>query len=177
MPLPLPRYTIDDLENFPDDGQRYELLQGMLIVTPQAGMPHQLVATRLATALSIYLGQLAYVVGPGVVQRPPDTHLEPDLLVFPPPLPKSEQWTDLAGHWLAVEVYSRSSKDYDHDYKRDAYVALGVAEVWLVDRRERSILVSSSRGRERRVTDALRWQAPGFTKAFELRLSELFREL
>ena len=177
MPLPLPRYTIDDLEGFPDDGQRYELLQGMLIVTPQAGMPHQVVATRLATALSIYLGELAYVVGPGVVQRPPDTHLEPDLLVFPPPLPKSEKWTDLAGHWIAVEIYSRGSKYYDHDYKRDAYLALGVAEVWLVDRRERSILVSSERERDRRVTDTLRWQASGVRQPFELTLAELFRDL
>jgi Uma2 family endonuclease len=177
MPLPLPRYTIDDLDGFPDDGQRYELLQGMLIVTPQAGMPHQLISTRLATALSIYLGNRAYVVGPGVVQRPPDTHLEPDLLVFPPPLPKSEKWTDLAGHWLAVEVYSRSSKYHDHDYKRDAYLALGVAEVWLIDRRERIILVSSGRVRDRRVVDTIRWQAPGYTGAFELKLSELFREL
>lgn len=36
-------------------------------------------------------------------------------------------------HWLAVEVFSPSSRLYDRDFKRVAYLALGVAEVWLVD--------------------------------------------
>jgi Uma2 family endonuclease len=36
--------------------------------------------------------------------------------------------------WLAVEMLSRSSKIYDRDCKKDAYFALGVRQVWLVDR-------------------------------------------
>jgi hypothetical protein len=34
MPLPVPRLTVDMLDDFPDDGTRYELLEGMLLVTP-----------------------------------------------------------------------------------------------------------------------------------------------
>ena len=178
MPLPLPRYTITDLESFPDDGQRYELLEGFLIVTPMAGVPHQLIAGRLQGALMNWVGSEAYVVGPGVVERPPNTHLEPDLLVFPPPLPKTEKWTDLAGHWLAVEVYSRSSRRYDHDYKRDAYLALGVREVWLVDRHERVVLVSTAEGlRDRRVTETLTWRPHFLDEAFSLPLERLFADL
>jgi hypothetical protein len=34
MAISIPRYTLADLERFPDDGNRYELLDGVLIVTP-----------------------------------------------------------------------------------------------------------------------------------------------
>jgi len=183
MPVPasppslLPRYSVAELDAFPDDGPRYEILQGHLLVTPQPGVPHQVLSARLLTALSGYLGNSAYVVGPGEVERGSDTHLEPDLLVFPPPLPPTGKWVDLAGHWLAVELYSRASRFYDHDYKRDAYLALGVREVWLVDRLERAILVSTPSEKDRRVTDRLRWQPPEMEQPFELALERLFHGL
>ena len=177
MPLPLPTYTLDNLEHFPDDGQRYELLEGFLIVTPAPGLPHQLVATRLAVILGTLLGSRAYVTGPGVVERKPRTHLEPDLLVFPGPIHKEFKWTDLTAHWLAVEVFSRSSKAYDRAYKRDAYLALGVPEVWLVDRWERAVFVCRPGEGERRVTGTLRWQPAGVAEAMALEVESLFVEL
>ena len=67
QPLRVPSYTIADLEEFPDDGQRYELLEGFLLVTPAPGGPHQLIATRIIVALQVALGRRAYVTGPGVV--------------------------------------------------------------------------------------------------------------
>jgi hypothetical protein len=42
MPALVPTYTIDDLEAFPQDGNRYELLDGVLLVTPRAAPPHQI---------------------------------------------------------------------------------------------------------------------------------------
>ncbi len=42
MPSLLPSYTLEDLERFPDDGNRYELVEGFLLVTPAAKSPHQL---------------------------------------------------------------------------------------------------------------------------------------
>lgn len=181
MPIPasppslLPRFTLGDLDAFPDDGQRYEILQGHLLVTPQAGFPHQVIAARLIAALAGYLDTSALVVGPGAVQRAPDIHLEPDLLVVPPTLPETMAWADFTGHWLAVEIYSRSSRIYDHDYKRDAYLALGVREVWLVDRRQRSILVSTTAVRDRVVTETISWHPQEMSQPFELPLDRLFR--
>jgi len=183
MPLPasppslLPRYTLADLDAFPDDGQRYEVLQGHLLVTPQAGPPHQFLASRLTAALVGYLGEAAQVAAPGAVRRSPDIHLEPDLLVVPTPLPPSMDWADFRDHWLAVEIYSKASRLYDHDYKRDAYLALGVREVWLIDRGQRCILVSTTEVRDRRVTEVLRWHPPGMAQPFELALEGLFRGL
>ena len=176
--ITLPRYTIADLDAFPADGQRYELLQGFLLVTPGPGAPHQVAAMRLSAGLFTYLDTLAFVTGPGVVEREPDIHLEPDVLVFPRPLPPSQKWKDLSGHWLAVEVYSRGSRRYDHDYKRDAYLALGVREVWLVDVAERVVLVSRAEGvRDERVTETLRWHPVEMATEFALSLDRFFADL
>jgi Uma2 family endonuclease len=130
------------------------------------------------TALMNLVDEFAFVTGPGVVEREPDIHLEPDVLVFPRPLPASEHWKDLSGHWLAVEVYSRGSRKYNHDYKRDAYLALGVREVWLVDMDERVVLVSRADGvRDERVTDTLRWHPPELAEELVLPLEKLFADL
>lgn len=50
MPISVPSYTVDDLDRFPPDGNRYELLEGMLLVTPAPGLPHQVVTQRLAAS-------------------------------------------------------------------------------------------------------------------------------
>ena len=51
MALTAPRYTVDDLEQFPEDGNRYELLDGVLLVTPAPRQVHQIVASRLAVCV------------------------------------------------------------------------------------------------------------------------------
>ncbi len=177
LPLHLPSYTIADLETFPADGQRYELLEGFLLVTPAPGGPHQLIAARLIGALQQLLGTRAYVTGPGVIERRPGTHLEPDVLVFPGPIGKDFAWSDLTGHWLAVEVLSRSSMKYDRDFKRDAYLALGVPEVWLVDRWERALFVCRAGEGERRVTGSHAWHPADVPVALALDIERLFVDL
>lgn len=177
QPLHVPSYTITDLEEFPDDGQRYELLEGFLLVTPAPGGPHQLIATRILVALQVALGTSAYVTGPGVIELAPRTHLEPDVLVFPGPITKDFAWTDLKRHWLAVEVLSRSSRKYDRDFKRDAYLALGVPEVWLVDRWERALFVCRPGEGERRVTGTYPWYPSGIDQALPLDVESLFLDL
>jgi hypothetical protein len=69
MALRVPRYTVDDLEHFPENGNGYELLDGVLLVTPTPSVSHQVVANRLQTALTVAVGRigLAHVVGPGEV--------------------------------------------------------------------------------------------------------------
>ncbi len=177
MPLSIPRYTLDDLENFPDDGQRYELLGGVLLVTPAPVPAHQVVATRIAAALSPALAgdHGLHVACPGAVYAPPDTGLEPDVLVFGAPTGLPKSWREIHEWWLAVEVFSPSSRIYDRDFKRDAYLALGVREVWLVDLEARTVFVSTPDARDVPVTDLLRWQRPELVAAIDINLAEVFR--
>jgi Uma2 family endonuclease len=82
----VPSYTLADLVQFPDDGNRYELLDGFLLVTPAPRMPHDVVTMRLTECLMAYLrpGNHGGVFTRGAVQIAPNTHLEPDVLVIPP---------------------------------------------------------------------------------------------
>jgi Uma2 family endonuclease len=160
MAISVPLYTVDDLERFPDDGNRYELLDGVLLVTPQAAAPHQIVASRIHGELFISLQKagLAHVVSPGAVVRLPRTQLQPDILVYPARFSPTTDWRKITEHWLAVEVLSRSSRVYDREFKRDAYFALGLQQVWLVDWRDRSVEVCTAKRRSRVVRDRIRWR-------------------
>src|SRR6476661_527333 len=75
------------------------------------------------------------------------------------PVRAGHAWADISEHWLAVEILSRSSRVYDREFKRDAYLTLGVREVWLVDVQYRSIEVCMRSGTGRVVHDALTWRA------------------
>jgi len=160
MALGGPHYTVDDLDRFPDDGNRYEVLDGQLLVTPAPSPAHQIVAGRLQTLIAAALFDVAHVVGPGAVVRRPKTQLQPDVLVYSSRLSPRTEWSKISDHWLAIEVLSRSSRIYDRDFKRDAYLALGVQQVWLVDWRERCVDISRKPGESKRVRDAIRWRPP-----------------
>jgi Uma2 family endonuclease len=178
MALTVPQYTVADLDLLPDDGNRYEVLAGMLLVTPSPGSAHQGVATRLSALFASHL--LARRLGlfsPGVVTLPPLTQLEPDLLVVPPRFAPGTPWVEISEHWLAVEVVSRSSRVYDREFKRNAYLALGVREVWLVDIRNRGVEVCVRRGAGRVVRDALTWGAPDGELSVHVALAELFADI
>ena len=176
MAATIPYYTVDDLDRFPRDGNRYELLDGVLLVTPAPGTPHQLIVSRMMSVLlpAVQDPGHAFVLAPGVVSFPPGTQLEPDILVTPARFPVSERWSDVRDYWLAVEVYSRSSRIYDHDFKRDNYLKLGVKEVWLVDRVARSVEVSRELGANEVVRDVIVWRPPGLDAEVRVDLHAVF---
>jgi len=179
MALRVPRYTVEDLEHFPEDGNRYELLDGVLLVTPAPSVSHQVVANRIQTTLTIAVGRigLAHVVGPGAITLPPGTQLQPDVLVYPARFPLDIKWQDVTEHWLAVEVLSRSSGMYDREFKRDAYFALGVKEVWLVDTRNQSIEVSKRPKHFETVRNTISWSVPLAELTVLIDLTEVFAGL
>jgi Uma2 family endonuclease len=181
MPLVVPRYTLQDLESFPDDGSRYELLDGVLLVTPAPAPLHQLVVSRVYGAIGEYLrpAALARVFSPGAVELEPNVHLEPDILVVPAGEPASgikpsTRWTAIRRWWLAVEVSGKGSTPYDRDYKAPAYLALGVREVWRVDLRDRCVFVSSQQGPVRRHAGRVVWQPPELSDPLTIQVPDLF---
>ena len=178
MALRVPQYTVADLDHFPDDGNRYELLAGTLLVTPGPGSAHQGVAAVISALFAHHiLEKRLRLFSPGAVKLPPLTQLEPDILVVPPRFSPGMPWEEVTEHWLAVEVLSRSSKMYDREFKRDAYLALGVREVWLVDMRDRSIEVCVRPGGGRIERDVIEWSAPVGEIEVTVELGELFADV
>ena len=179
MGLTIPHYTIADLDHFPRDGNRYELLAGALIVTPSPAVVHEIVVSRIHArlAVAVQLPGHAHVFGRGAVTQLPDTQLEPDVLVIPQHVPFDTTWAAITERWLAVEVYSRSSRRFDRDYKRDAYLALGLHEVWLVDPRAKTIEVCRRPGPGDIVRDVIHWRVPTHDLVVEVDLAEIFAGL
>lgn len=127
-------FTVDDLERMPDDGHRYELLDGVLVVTPAPDIWHQEVVLALALQLRTTCPpELHVVIAPFEWRRGRGTALQPDLLVA--------RRGDLLEHGrylaaapvLAVEVLSPSTRRIDRLTKLSAYEEAGVGSYWLVD--------------------------------------------
>jgi Uma2 family endonuclease len=178
MPLPVPLLTIEMLDDFPDDGTRYELLEGMLLVTPAPSHAHQVVVTRLVLALARQLEPdgAAQVVAVGAIQRGKHTQLQPDILIYPSAYPPTAHWREIRDWWLAVEVLSPSSRLYDREVKRGAYLALGVEEYWIVDPGDCSVEVwSRATSETRRATEGLVWQPAALRRSIPIDLREIFR--
>jgi Uma2 family endonuclease len=137
-PLPAGPLTVADLEAFPDDGHRYELLDGVLVVTPAPTPVHQRAVLRLAMILAertpagheLFVAPLAVrpEQGPPSAQR---IELQPDVLIASDELLTGR---DLSGApLLAVEVASPSTQLFDRNLKKAAYERMGAAHFWLVD--------------------------------------------
>ena len=176
MAASIPYYTVDDLEHLPRDGNRYEVLDGVLLVTPAPAPAHQIIVGRISTLLSnaVAIPGHAFVFMDGAVSFPPRTQLEPDILIVPSRTPIPEKWTEFRDYWLAVEVYSPSSRIYDHDFKRENYLRLGVKEVWLVDRIERTVEISRAIGASEVVSDVVVWNPPTLDVEVRMDLSAIF---
>jgi len=125
-------FTVADLEGMPDDGRRYELIDGELLVSPAPGLAHQEVVYTLYGVLRAACPRDLWVIGAPFAVRP-DTfnELQPDILVA-----RNADLTlkDLpAAPLLAVEVISPSSRLIDASLKKAAYARLGVPSFWLID--------------------------------------------
>jgi len=94
--------------------------------------------------------------------------------VVPFGIPPKSNWLNLHEHWLAVEILSPSSRVYDRDFKRDAYLALGVQEVWIVDPREKIVEVARVAGKFETLNDELTWRVPVADVRVVIDLAELF---
>lgn len=137
------RWTREDLERFPDDGHRRELVDGHLLVSPLARRRHQAVVTLITVALHRWAEAHHGIVYPGVnVDLARDTHFEPDVVwtsdtdLDGPGLPATPE--------LVVEVGSPSTHRYDRGIKRERYLASGAREVWLVDLEREEVEVHRS---------------------------------
>ena len=125
-------FTEDDLAAMPEDGHRYELVDGALIVTPAPNIRHQTCVTALAMLLyAARREEHRVLVAPVDVRLSAGTILQPDVVVA---RQKDFSEARLEGApLLAVEVLSASTRLTDLGTKRLVYEAAGVPAYWLVD--------------------------------------------
>jgi Uma2 family endonuclease len=139
------KLTYDDFVNFPDDGQRHELIDGEHYVTPSPATVHQRLVGRLHLAVGNWLQ--SHPVGE-VFLAPFDVVLshhdivEPDLLV----VLSSQSEIVTPAHVrgapaLVVEVLSPGTWRRDTGLKQRLYDRVGVREYWLVDPDERTVTI------------------------------------
>jgi Uma2 family endonuclease len=139
----LPRgraFTRADLETMPDDGRRYELIDGTLIVTPAPALRHQ----RMVGELHLLLRQscppdLEVLLAPFDVALAVDTIVQPDLLVA-----RTADLTERdlpTAPRLAVEVLSPSTRHIDIGLKRARYETAGCPSYWVANPEEPSLTV------------------------------------
>ena len=132
------RFTLEDFELFPDDGQRHELIDGEHVVTPSPNTRHQRLVQRLYLALAEHLRQHpqqgeAFVAPFDVVLSLHDV-VEPDLLVVAGDQPEILTTKNVQGApALVVEILSEGTRKRDEQSKRRLYERAGVREYWLVD--------------------------------------------
>ena len=131
----LPRgrpFTRDDLDAMPEDGHRYELVDGTLVVTPAPSQLHQIVVGELYLRLrSGCPPDLRVLLSPFDVALDELSVLQPDLVVA-----RGAELTarDLpAAPVLAIEVLSPSTRHIDLGLKRAKYESAGCQSFWVVD--------------------------------------------
>jgi Uma2 family endonuclease len=122
--------TVDDMANQPDDEFRYELDDGVLIVSPAPSTRHQLVVARLATVLTAACPAELFVL-PGVgINISKFQHRVPDLAVVRADC-LDTMFQDVPPA-LAVEVASPRTGLYDRTRKKDIYEGFGIPAYWIV---------------------------------------------
>lgn len=124
--------TRDDLDQMPDDGHRYELIDGLLIVSPAPRLVHQVAIGNIHLALREHCpSDLQVLFAPLDVVLSDDTVLQPDLLVA-----RRADFTDRdlpIAPMLAIEVLSPSTRAYDLSLKKDRLQRAGCPHYWVVD--------------------------------------------
>jgi Uma2 family endonuclease len=139
MPRDSRAWTVDDLDQLPDDGLQYELLDGVLLVSPAPVKKHQAATGELFAILRAACPPTLRTYFAPLDWRPDQcTSLQPDVLVIQRGDLDAKNVTEVLT--LAVEVLSPSTRRKDLVSKRSKYEDVGVASYWVIDPDVPSIL-------------------------------------
>jgi Uma2 family endonuclease len=181
MPELARRWTRHQVLALPEDGNRYELLNGELLVTPSPRWRHQEALQLLNDRIRPYVKthRLGWtMLSPADLDLESSQLLQPDLFVVRARAQKPREWSDTGIPLLVVEVLSPATALNDRNKKRRVYQAAGVEEYWIVDCAAE--LIERWRPGEERpeiLTERLEWQPDRETSPLVVELPRYFREL
>jgi len=125
--------TVADLEQTPHDGQRYELDDGVLVVSAAPIWIHQVVLGRLTAALiAACTAEFEVAPGPGI-EVSDIKYWIPDLAVVHAATLALGRTNVMAPPALVVEIASPSTAHFDRNRKKSAYAEFGISSYWIVD--------------------------------------------
>lgn len=177
--VPSAPVTADDLADFPEDGNRYEVIDGELFVTPAPLVSHQRVQMRVVRMLLDYADAcgLELLVAPTAVRASALTEVQPDLLVVKRGTSSSpgDRFIVMGELLLAVEITSRSTARLDRERKRPLYMTEGVGDYWIVDGTARTVEVWTRGAAERMIVhEQLHWHPVLSQDALVIQLSTIW---
>ena len=181
MPAPHADWTAEMVRALPDDGKRYELVDGELFVSPAPRPAHQAVVMRLAIVLDAYVREhkLGWVyTSPADIEFSPTTLVQPDVFVVPNTgAGRPSAWSEIKALSLVAEVLSRSTARLDRTVKRPTYQRQNIPVYWILDADARLVEVWEP-GDERPaiVTRTLSWHHKEGIPPLDIGLPQFFAE-
>ncbi|HSQ33026.1 MAG TPA: Uma2 family endonuclease [Gemmatimonadaceae bacterium] len=179
MPVQQGEWTAELARALPDDGNRYEVLDGELFVTPAPALLHQRALLELYVRVRPYVDAHALgevLLSPADIEFSPKRLLQPDLFVLPEePGTRHKTWRDIKSLLLAVEALSPSTARADRIKKRKIYLDEGVPEYWIVDLDARAFeRWRPSDDRPEILIETLAWHARAEFEPLRIDLEEYF---
>ncbi len=180
MPVLQKEWTAEMVRALPNDGNRYQVVDGELFVTLGPAWRHGDVLLEFCAIFIDYLtrnpiGHLK--ISPQDVEFDYRTLVEPDLFVVPlVDGKKPRSWEDVREILLVIEILSPSTARLDRRVKRDRYQREGVPEYWIVDVDAR--LIERWRPRDERpeiLVDRIEWQPADAATPLAIELGGFFR--
>lgn len=179
MPAQQTEWTAEMVRALPDDGKRYEVVDGELLVSPAPSLAHQEALQRLFLLIQPYVERHAIgwtYLSPADIEFSPKRVVQPDLFVVPDTdTGRPRTWMAVKALLLTVEVLSPSTASVDRLKKRPMYQKEGVKEYWIVDTDSR--LVERWRPMDDRpevIADVLEWRPKPEFATLRIFLDKIF---
>jgi Uma2 family endonuclease len=179
MPAQETEWTAERVRALPDDGRRYEVIDGALFVSPSPRPDHQAVVVRLVIILQQYIDQheLGWLfIAPADLEFSPRDFVQPDVFVVANVgQGRPRTWPEARPVSLIVEVKSESTARIDRLEKRIRYQRERIPDFWIVDPDAR--LVERWMPDDTRpaiIADLLSWQPRSDVPALSIDLPRLF---
>jgi len=141
------RFTYEDYRQLPDDGRRYEVIEGELVMAPSPARKHQEIIVNLGLALGFFIKSHSlgkFYFAPFDVLLSEYTVVQPDILFI-----SNERLSVLTEENvqgapdLIVEILSPATRERDLGIKKKIYARFGVREYWIVDPEKETIEIWS----------------------------------